>query len=471
MKKVISLLLTILSGSAFGAQVTILGINDMHANIDKLPHLAACLKSERAEQPELLLLSAGDNRTGSPYVDAVSQPGMPMIQLMNQLGFDLSCLGNHEFDSGKEALRNCIDAAQFPFICANVSSDSRAALNLKPYHFFERNGVRICVLGLLQLGIRGQPDVHPDCVRGLEFRHPFDVVRDYAFLREKCDILILLTHLGFEDDVRLANLFPEADVIIGGHTHTRVEKETIVNGVLITQAENKVQFITRITFDVADGHVTKRTHKLIHLRDFPADAEILRAVQVVKNNPEMRRELAMVEKDIPRRESLGCLMADALRHCAGTDIAVVNIGGVRLRDFPAGPIRVEDCYRLDPFGNHIVTLRVSGQELIDFLNAVPATDQHGAPCVSGMRYQATKTVPGRHPMNITKAYLENGEPITPEGIYTLATNSYLLSTVSALPADAGQSLDTDGAGSLIRFLEQMKKIDYSTVSRACIIRE
>ena len=454
-----------LLGSALAGQVTILGINDMHADIDNLPQLAYFLKKERAKTPGTLLLSAGDNRTGSPYVDAVGEPGMPMIQLMNQLGFDASTLGNHEFDAGEKMLRDCIDAAHFPFICANVRVKSGAELNLKPYHFFERDGVRICVLGFVQTGANGLPDAHPDQVKGLSFRNPFEAVRDYAFLREKCDLLILVTHMGFEDEVKLAEIFPEADVIIGGHSHTRIEKETVVNGVLVTQTENKAKFISRIIFQVENGKVNHRQYELVSLRDLPKDSDMLRAVTEAKNNPDMVRELASVKAPITRRESLGCMMADAIRYAAGTDIAIINRGNVRQDSFTGSVIRVEDCYRLDPFGNKTVVLKVSGEELINFLNAIPATDHHGAPCVSGMRYKAIKPNAELLPMLITEAQLEDGTPIDPDKSYTMATNSDLLSTVPALPADPGITTETDGAGSMIRFLEQQKEIDYSNVSR------
>lgn len=465
MKNSLLLSLLALSGMAFAEQVTILGINDMHANIDGLPKLATFLKTQRAATPDTLLMSAGDNRTGSPYVDAVDEPGMPMIELMNKLKFDISTLGNHEFDGGEAMMRDCINAADFPFVCANVRAAGGAELPIKPYHFFKRNGVRICVLGLLQTGTNGLPDVHPGQVKGLKFSNPFDVVRDYAFLRRQCDVLIVLTHLGFEDDVKLAQIFPEADIIVGGHTHTRVEKETVVNGVLVTQTENKVKYISRIVVDVEDGKVKSRKYDLVALGDLQPDPEMADAVSEAKNNPAMLRELTTVKNPIMRRESLGCMMADAIRQAAGTDVAVVNIGNVRLDTFPAGPIRVEDCFRLDPFGNKTAVLKVTGKELIDFLNAVPRADHHGAPCVSGMRYKATKPAAELQAMEITEACLEDGTPISPNGTYTMATNTYLLSTVPVLPSDPGKALDIDGANSMIQFLGSKPEIDYSNVSR------
>lgn len=455
-----------LLGTAFGAQVSVLGINDMHADIDYMPQLATFLKNERAVNPGVLLLAAGDNRTGNPYVDTGDVPGLPMVQLMNRLSFDLSTLGNHEFDSGADALRRCMDAANFTYVCANVRAASGPELPLKPYHIFERDGVRIGVLGLVQTGENGLPDAHPAQCAGLIFRPPFEVVRDYAYLRERCDVLILLTHIGFEDDVKLARFFPEADAIVGGHSHTRVDKEFRENGVLITQAENKLKYITRLTFEVEGGKVLSKKSELLPLRRLAPDADMQAAVQAVKNNPYMLRVLTQVRKEIRHRESLGCLMADALRAASGADIGVLNIGGVRLDSFPAGPLSVEDCYRLDPFGNKVVLVRLTGRELIEFLNAVPANDHHGAPCVSGMRYKATKPAGELKAMRITEAVLEDGSSIDPEATYTMATNTYLMSTNPVLPADPGTALEADGAAALIQFLETKESIDYSSTGRA-----
>ena len=465
MKKIPFLSLLALLGNALATQVTILGINDMHADIDNLPQLATYLKAERAQNPDALLLSAGDNRTGNPYVDIGTHPGAPMIQLMNKLRFDLSTLGNHEFDAGEDALRYCLNLAEFPFVCANVKATSGDALYLKPYQIFERDGVRIGVLGLVQTGDNGLPDAHPDQVKTLRFRSPFEIVRDYAYLREQCDILILLTHIGFEDDVKLAQLFPEADAIIGGHSHTRVEKEHIINGVLITQTENKVKYLTKLTFDVEDGKVQSRKFELISLRRLPKDADMQAAVEKVKNNPYMTRKLTTIPCDITRRESLGCLMADSLRFYLKSDVAVVNMGNVRLEEFPKGPFTVADCYRLDPFGNKNVVMKLTGRQLVDFLNAIPSTDHHGAPCVSGLSYKATKAEGELQPMQITEATMADGTPLNPDATYTVTTNSYLMATVPNMPRVETTTYDIDCAKCMMQYLDGKAEVDYSDTTR------
>lgn len=465
MKKSLFLSFLALLGIAFAEQVTILGINDMHANIDGMPQLASCVKQERLSDPGLLLMAAGDNRTGNPYVDNGNRPGIPIITLMNHVGFDLSTFGNHEFDSGTAALRDYINAAEFDFVCANVFTTDTQGIDVKPYKIFERNGVRIGVLGLVQVGETGIPDAHPDKCKGLQFASPFETATYYKHLRAHCDVLIILTHLGFEDDIKLARMFPEADAIVGGHSHTRVEKEHLENGVLITQSENKLKFVTRLTFDVEDGKVVSKKAELLPLEGLPADAATAELVEKTKSLPFFKRQLTTVKRRITSRESLGCMMADAISARAVTDIAIVNIGGVRLDDFPAGPLTVADVYRLDPFGNAIIRATLTGKELIAMIESIPQADHYGAPCVAGMTYKCVKPSAELKPMRITEARLADGTPIDPEARYTVAYNSYIASVAPAKPADAGIAIDSDGAECLIRFLEKKSEVDYEGVSR------
>lgn len=465
MKKSCLFSLLALLGSAFGEQVTILGINDMHANIDGMPRLATCVKQERLNDPGLLLLAAGDSRTGNPYVDNGNRPGIPMITLMNHVGFDLSTFGNHEFDSGPAALRDYVNSAEFDFVCANIFTTDTQGINVKPYKIFERNGVRIGVLGLVQVGESGIPDAHPDKCKGLQFASPFETAAYYKHLRAFCDVLIVLTHLGFEDDVKLAQMFPEADAIVGGHSHTRVDNEHIVNGVLVTQSEGKIKYVTRLTFDVENGKVISKKATLLPLADLPADAATADLVEKTKSLPFFKRQLTTVKRNITARESLGCMMADAICARAVTDIAIVNLGGVRLEDFPAGPLTVADVYRLDPFGNAIVRATLTGKELIAMIESIPQADHYGAPCVSGMTYKCVKPAAELKPMRVTEAKLADGTPIDPEARYTVAYNSYIASVAPAKPADAGIAIDSDGAECLIRFLEKKAEVDYEGVSR------
>lgn len=178
-------------------QVAILSVNDMHANMEKMPVLADIVDSVRAIYPNLLVLSAGDNRTGSPINDQYRIPAYPMVAMMNAIGFDATALGNHEFDSGVEGLGRLINLAHFRHLCANVEEPQKHGLNVLPYQFFDLNGIRVGVLSVVQLSDRGTPSVHPNKIVGLKFLNEKETIAKYKWMRDECDLNILLDHSGY----------------------------------------------------------------------------------------------------------------------------------------------------------------------------------------------------------------------------------------------------------------------------------
>lgn len=455
--------LALLTSTLSAEQITVLGINDMHANILAMPRLDTLVQQERKADPELLLMAAGDNRTGDPYCDSHARPGWPMVALMNKVGFNLSTLGNHEFDGTVDSLRDCVNSAEFRHVCANVYAPDKLRLHVEPYKIFERKGVKIGVIGLIQLGENGLPDAHPGKLAAYSFRNPFEVVREYAMLRDHCDILILLTHMGFEDDLKLAEIFPEADAIIGGHTHTRVEKGVLANGVLITQAENKVKYVTRLTFEVEDGRVVSKKSELLSTEGVAPDPECEKLLKDIMKDPSLSRTLAVNEATVPTRDALGCMMADAYREETGCQIAFQNRGGVRVDVQPAGPLTVGDVYRMDPFRNEIIIVNLKGSEIVDLIEKLPLADHYGLPAVAGLSYHADIT-PENH-TRVTKITLDDGTPLQMETTYSVALNSYVFSTTDFRHEDAGVNTGEVSEDLIIRFLERKKSVNYSGARR------
>ena len=179
--------------------LTILAVNDMHAALDNFPRLAVIVDELRETYPDLLLVSGGDNQTGNPANDQYPQKGLPMIELMNALEFDLSALGNHEFDSGVQGLEYLTHKANFDFLAANVEPPADADFRIKPYTIIEtNNGLKVAFLSLLDINVNGIPDTHPDNVKGFTFSDPFDIAQQYMFLKDKSDVFVMVNHLGFE---------------------------------------------------------------------------------------------------------------------------------------------------------------------------------------------------------------------------------------------------------------------------------
>lgn len=464
-----ALALGALAPLGWAGQVTVLGINDMHASIDNMPKLATLVKQERARDPQALLFSAGDNRTGNPFNDMYPKPSWPMVALMNRIGFNLSTLGNHSFDAGMDAMRDLIMGAEFRVVCANVSAADKDRILLQPYRIFERNGVKVGVLGLLQLGPNGIPDILPEQGEGFTFRDPFAVAQEYKWLRDQCDVLIFLTHLGFEDDVELARQCPWVDAIIGGHTHTKVDGAHMVGNVMVTQAGCRCGYLTRLVFDVQEGRVAAKEAKLLPVADCAADPEAQEMVDQFKDDPYLQEQIAVNAADITEREGVGCLFADAQREKAGCDIAVANFGSIRVDTLPAGPLRMSDVFRIDPFGNDMVLFRLTGEELADLLTNISLIDHHGMPSVSGMGY--TAKLDRNNKATLVEMHHEDGSPIDPAKTYTVVTSSFVASSTQFKHADPGRSLKVKCCDAFADFLKKRGTVDYSTVRRAKVIRE
>ena len=440
-------------------EAVIFAVNDMHATIDNFPKFAWIVDSLRIVYPGMLLVAAGDNQTGNPVNDQFPEKGLPMIGLMNAVGFNLSAVGNHEFDSRPKGFSSLTHKADFSFICANTTPDDSLGIILSPYKIIKLpNGLKLAFLGLLILNQNGIPDSHPDNVKGFSFRSPFDAAPDYLYLKDQSDIFIALTHLGFENDVRLAEtMLAGLDLIIGGHSHTKVAKEQILNNVLITQAENKLKYGTFIRLTVKSDGSLQRQMELIDIRNSKNEKASIRAmVDKYNDNPVLNQVIAMASDDFSSYEELGYFMADAQRKAARADIALVNPGGVRIDHLPKGPVTVMNIYQLDPFGNDLVVTLLTGKEIHDLMLAAWPVDDKLPTYPSGIRTKLRLGADG-NPSDIT-LLTENRAPLDMNKTYTVAMNNYMSQVYRYNHTDPGRSLYISTADATIAYLKELKNV-------------
>ena len=470
MKKcVLAVLCACLLGAAAAAQskeIHIISANDIHAKIENFPQLAAIVDSMRAVHPNLLVLSAGDNRTGEPLNDLYEIPAYPMVALMNQVGFDATTLGNHEFDSGQAGLAKLISLSNFPYVCCNIFPAAKWNMHITPYKIFDFEGTKVGVVGVVQVGASGHPDSHPDNCTDLGFTPVLETVQEYEWLRDECDVVILLSHIGYEDDVKISADLPWVDLIVGGHSHTQLEGGEMHNGLLITQNVNRLQRVTHITVTVKDGKVVAKTAENIEVEGYPQKNKVVEEmVKYFSNNPAFQRVLCQLEKPMTSYEELGCMMTDAWRVETGSDIAFTNTGGVRYDSLPAGPFTVSDVLRLDPFGNDTVQLELTGQELKDMLIATTNNDTYGFPKVSGIICNVI--FDKKNPSKIKDVVITNpdGSKFNLKKTYKVATNSYTAAIADSPRKDQGRSLNRTTASLIQEYLEHQGKIDYTGVQR------
>jgi 5'-nucleotidase len=250
-------------------KLIILHTNDTHSRIEPLPatdkrfaglggvvNRKALVDSIRAVEENVLLVDAGDFVQGTPYFNLFK--GQVEIGAMNRIKYDVGTLGNHEFDYGLDTLKNILQSLKNPIVCCNYDfSDTPLKGMVKPYIILKRFGLKIGIIGV---GHNPEGLVQADNYAGMVFKPVIASVNNYADQlrrKEKCDLIVCLSHLGYDssegepNDVALAESSSNIDLIIGGHSHTFMEQPDIrknKNGkdVLIFQVGANGAFVGKI---------------------------------------------------------------------------------------------------------------------------------------------------------------------------------------------------------------------------------
>lgn len=439
-------------------EVHILAVNDMHATIEAFPQLAAIADSLRGKYPSLLIFSAGDNRTGNPKNDMFRISSLPMVNLMNEVGFDATALGNHEFDVS--SLPPLMRYSAFSYICANIFPSEEAGLQgIVPTKVFDVNGLKVGVIGVVQVNQQGRPDTHPDNVKGIRFALPKNVVAKYKEFSQDCDATILLSHLGYQDDIEMAETYPWLDLIIGGHTHTQLsEDEPLHNGVLITQNKNKLSKATHITLTIKNGKVVDKKAEYIDIKTFPAKSRMVEVmVEYFSNNPMFKRVVGYAETPFKTKDELNYLMCDAFLHEGQADISIVNNGGVRLDSLAVGDITMQDVLSMDPFYNEAVEMHLTGEEILKILTTYSRGSLYHLPRVAGVICEATvdKNDENNDRLKSIRLKTLDGQEFDIHKTYKVVTNSYMQSACKSYINDPGHSLNIQTSVMLTNYLESL----------------
>lgn len=364
--------------------LTLLHTNDLHGRVHLpgeargLARLATLVRQIRAQMPHVLLLDAGDIIHGTPEEKAFG--GQPILSAMNALNYDAATVGNHEFDFGQDNLRVALRMARFPFLSANVVDEKtgRPWDKLLPFVVCEVNGVRVAVFGLTTpttVAIQW-----PRTLGGIRFNESLDEARVLVSrLRneQRADLVIGLTHLGFEADKALAAVVPGIDVILGGHSHTTLNEQVWASNTLIAQTGahganlGRVDLVVRTTGDALGrvvlvngkngrwwGHNGVRA-PLANVV-FPA-APLLPALAAPDDDMAVRNayrpfadrlsghlnELLTTLADNAPLPVVGALTARAVRAAyLEADIGVAAASQIDARGLERGPVRTRDLYTL-----------------------------------------------------------------------------------------------------------------------------
>ena len=229
-------------------KITVLHTNDVHSHIDAfgpddgrnpnqggVARRASLIDSIRKENPNTLLLDAGDIFQGTPYFNYYG--GELEFKLMSMLKYDVATIGNHDFDNGIDGLYAQLPHAKFDFVSANYDfSNTVLDTHVKPYRIIVKDGIKIGIFGL---GIELKGLVEKRMYKETKYLDPTETAQEMTRIlkqQEQCDLIICLSHLGYNysnrpekiSDLKLAGLTKDIDLIIGGHTHTFLKKPTVV---------------------------------------------------------------------------------------------------------------------------------------------------------------------------------------------------------------------------------------------------
>ncbi len=426
--------------------ITILHTNDLHSQY--LPAKASWIRKnpkpliggmealyhyvQKEKNTKTLLLDAGDTQTGTPLsgIEYKEIKGGGFIEMMNLIDYHASVLGNHEFDSGYDNLKKLMDLAEFNWLSANLYKGEK---------LFARQATQIYRIGTLKVGVIGLTIEHlyglvpSKNLNGLKIKPVIETAQEWIDrLDPKTDLIVLLTHHGFELDTLLAASVQGADIIVGGHSHTRLKSPVKVNNIYIVQAGSRNQNLGRVQVTVRGDTVLAFEGSLIPMwADSIPDNAMTVLVDSFKQviNQEYGEIIGTMKANWSpsyyNRSPLGTYITEVIRKYAQTDFGLINSGGIR-RGLYEGPVRKLDIVEILPFSNHIVRFQCKGSHIIQLIEtnaSAQAKHAHGSLQYAGIDYQIHKDKD--NVISITNMRI-NGQAIYSDSIYTGSSVDYVL---------------------------------------------
>jgi len=426
-------------------QIDLVHVNDLHGAVDPmldgavggdslvggLSRLKTAVDRTRAENPQgTLLLNAGDLAEGSMI--AYLTRGRSVAEAMKPFKFDAVALGNHDFAWGQAALSGMIGALGAPIVAANVvkTSDGTVMDGAAPYVMKQVQGVNVAVIGLDTPNIRHY--VADEKLEGLDFKGGAETVARYLpEVRAKgADVVVVLSHMGFEEDRKLARDLPGIDVIVGGHSHTRLPEGHREGDTLIVQAGSLSKFMGRATL-----HVDPSTRRIIQ-----SEARIVPVlVDELSPDPEVERILApyMAEAEQVGSRPMGLatenlrhghreahklnqIHADSLLKASGADLGICNSRTLR-NNVPKGEVTFKDLYSALPFTEeNCVVLRATGREVLAEIEDDLRDSATELAIPTGLRYEYDPSRP--EGSRVVGCTLPDGSPLDMDREYTVVMN-------------------------------------------------
>ncbi len=370
--------------------LTILQMNDLHGYLDLhnevyykdngitlakaggLPRIRTVVEDLRKEKGEILFLDNGDTIHGT--FEAVKSKGAALVPLLNLLRFDAMTF-HWDIAYGPEVLKERAKALHYPILAVNVYYKDSDELFMKPYLIKEISGVKVGIIGVASNIIdKNMPESFSE---GIYFTNGDKELPGYIReVREKgAEIVVLLSHLGFPQDIALLSEISGVDVCISGHTHNRIRDAVKVNDTYIIQSGSHGSFLGRLDLSIFEGKITDVRHELIDISEnIPEDPEFKEMVRdiMAPHRDYLDKTVGKTDVVLHRGTSLECpmdnLLLSALLHESGAQIAFSN--GWRYGvPIDSGPVTMRDLHQIIPVNPPVSVVDLTGKELVEMLEA------------------------------------------------------------------------------------------------------
>lgn len=512
-----------ITAAAMDGVVTILAINDLHSQLESqkvkmlgmevkaggFSAMAALIDGERKRNPNTLLVETGDITYGPMFYHF---KGEPEYAALSAMGVTVGALGNHEFDYGADVLKTTMKFAQFPVVASNLVFDDPELGKLFPKTFIKNvSGVKVGFFGLMA------PELFSISSPGAKVKIDQDIEgvsrKMVALLKKQgADMIVALTHVGVEADMRLAKNVEGIHAILGGHSHTLIPVKTIVNGpngwkTLVGQQLAYTQYVGRLELAVLKGALDVPNTSWKTLLVTPEAGENPQVAKIATEyTSRFDKALGMpigsflndadATKVLARGAEcpLGSFIADAFRWKVKSDIGMINGGNVRGdKIYPAGTISYKTVLEINPYGNKLTRAYLTGEQLFELAEIsasalAPNGDNYDAkqrvPSGGFMHFSGMKVViaSSHQPMEIDNdsKVLKRGKrvksieveeagrwvPVDPKKIYSVVTGNWTADggdkTVvmrNAVKKDPTEILDADAIAEYIKFLDGKVRLE------------
>ncbi|MBE3590166.1 MAG: bifunctional 2',3'-cyclic-nucleotide 2'-phosphodiesterase/3'-nucleotidase [Firmicutes bacterium] len=502
-------------------KLSLVSFNDLHGHIEYsakrgelgAARLTTAFLGEALRNPEgYLLLDGGDNYQGT-VISNLTQ-GQAVNDWFNQVGLRVSAIGNHEFDWGVPVLLDRMADAKFTYVAANIFDEKTGQRPdwAKPTQMIEVDGLKIGLIGFATPLTKSI--VLPQNIEGLEFRDPAPIIDELApqLRAQGADLVVVVSHLSSDQEGTwtdgdtheitneiadvLKRIHAPVDAAITGHTHDDVAGfvQSPFGPVPVVQGSYYGHAYARIDlyYDTNAHRVIRAVPQVVHpsLQLAPnPDVDDLVAKWEAVIGPKKDQVIATLAGDLTRtpspagEEVLGDLITDAqLQAVSGAQIALTNGGGIRA-DLAAGPVKWGDAYSVQPFGNTLVKVQMTGQELIQtleegvnnfVLEELNQKGGHGPLQVSGITFTWDWSKPKGQRVSDVK--LADGTPVDPNATYTVVVNNFMaaggddFNTLKSIPTERKVDTGIIDSDVFIAYLKSLPQpIRYTLQNRITVL--